>query len=117
MTQPVYQRPPDPNQHRFWMIAPAVSLSITAFLVPVALVLYGFSAIVLDSCDSKADCPKAYAAMGHTGWLIAISAILAVVQWLPARFLPRAGRLALAAVPPLLALAAMINALATPAGR
>ncbi|WP_212017080.1 hypothetical protein [Catenulispora pinistramenti] len=94
-----------------------MSLSITLFLIPVALFIYGISGIALDACDSKADCPKAYAAMGHTGWLIAISAILAIVQWLPAAFLPRAGRLVLAAAPPLIAVAAMVNALGTPAGR
>ena len=70
-----------------------------------------------DPCNSEADCPKTYAALDHTGWFMAASGITAIVQWLPAYFLPRAARLALAVVPPLLALAAMANAWNTPAGR
>ena len=69
-----------------------------------------------DQCGSTADCPKTFAAMNLTQKLIAASVIVAAGQWVPGRRLPHVVRLLLAWVPPLLVLAAIRNAFATPTG-
>ncbi|MEY9934504.1 tetratricopeptide (TPR) repeat protein [Catenulispora sp. GP43] len=109
--------PADVDRRFFWLIPPAVSLSITLFLLPIAIALVFLSDFSNESCGSVADCPKDFASLDHTGWLIDASGIVAIVQWLPAYFLPRVLRLALAAVPPLLAVAAIVNAWNTPIGQ
>ncbi|WP_370063130.1 hypothetical protein [Streptacidiphilus sp. MAP5-3] len=91
-------------------------MAVASIVLPIAIFLCMLSGMgTTDTCDSAADCPSAFAALARTGWLIIASVVMAVLQWLPAYWMPRKGRLLLAAVSPLLAVAAIGSVFATPA--
>lgn len=105
------------SRHTGWWQAPLVSTVVATGVLPVAVFLGMWSVMATDPCNSAADCPKTFAALARTEWLILASAMLGVLQWLPAYWIPRKGRWLLAVMPPLLALAAIGSVFATPAGQ
>ncbi|RAG81970.1 hypothetical protein DN069_30070 [Streptacidiphilus pinicola] len=100
-----------------WWQEPIISTVVTGVLVPIAVFFWMFSVMSTDPCNSAADCPNTFAALTRSEWLIAAAAVTGVLQWFPAYWTPRNGRLLVAFLPPVLAVASLVNIFTTPAGQ
>ncbi|WP_037604551.1 hypothetical protein [Streptacidiphilus rugosus] len=100
-----------------WWGLPLLATLAALPLIALAVGAAGLSAMAADPCNAAADCPHTFAAVGRSWLLLCAAALSCGFQWLPAYWVGRPMRILLGALPVLLALAAIVNAFATPVGR
>ena len=101
---------------RRWFIAPLIGTGVTLLLAPIVGFWYSLIGLAFDACGPD-DCPRSTAQVETATWLIiaAVGAILA--GWAVAYPLPAWVRPFVAAVAPILLLAALYLILTLPTGQ